>query len=89
MSKKDDVILKLGKDDTCTLEEFQYYVRNMREHLGMSQAEMARYLVVSQTTVKNWEQGKRIPKDPYTTINAIRHLLKRERVKRNEQNYRK
>lgn len=39
-------------------------VRAVRERLGLSQSEFAEAFGVSVATVRNWEQGRRIPRGP-------------------------
>ena len=39
-------------------------VKTIRETLGLSQEGFAAYLDVSVATIRNWEQGRRIPRGP-------------------------
>lgn len=39
-------------------------VKAIRERLGLSQEGFADYLDVSVATIRNWEQGRRIPRGP-------------------------
>lgn len=39
-------------------------VRAIRQRLGTSQAEFALLIGVSVATVRNWEQGRRVPEGP-------------------------
>lgn len=39
-------------------------VRTIRQRLGKSQAEFARMIGVSVSTLQNWEQGRREPEGP-------------------------
>ncbi len=39
-------------------------VKEIREMLGMSQTEFARAFGVTVSTVRNWEQGRRVPRGP-------------------------
>ena len=51
-------------------------VRAIRERLRMSQEDFAGYLEVRVATVRNWEQGRRIPRGP------ARRLLELSRDRR-------
>jgi putative transcriptional regulator len=39
-------------------------VRRIRDRLGMSQSEFALMIGVSVATLRNWEQGRRVPEGP-------------------------
>jgi putative transcriptional regulator len=39
-------------------------VKKIRERLGMSQTEFALMIGVSVATLRNWEQGRRVPEGP-------------------------
>ncbi len=39
-------------------------VRSIRENLGRSQTEFALLIGVSVATLRNWEQGRRVPEGP-------------------------
>ena len=62
-------------------------VKAIREHFGMSQADMATFLKVSKRTLENWEQGRRSPTGPAQTLlrimelepNAVRRALRTDR----------
>lgn len=43
--------------------------------LNMSQAELSTYIKISPETIRNWEQGKRIPTGP---AKALRKILYHE-----------
>jgi len=54
-------------------------LRSLRARLGVSQAQLAKLLKVSQLTVYNWEAGKSAPrKERLAEIVALRGLGKRE-----------
>ena len=46
-------------------------VKNLRKDLGISQAEFAKLLGVTQKTVSNWEMGKVIPESKLEMLNNI------------------
>ena len=53
--------------------------RSMRTKLGLSAAELAKLLGVSQQSVYNWERGKAVPRSSQVaTIAALRGIGKRE-----------
>lgn len=39
-------------------------IRNIRERLGLSQAQFALLIGISVSTLQNWEQGRREPEGP-------------------------
>jgi putative transcriptional regulator len=46
-------------------------VRALRQRLGLTQAEFAARLVVPIETIRNWEQGKRLPRGPARALLAV------------------
>jgi putative transcriptional regulator len=46
-------------------------VRALRRRLGLTQAEFAARLVVPVETIRNWEQGKRLPRGPARALLAV------------------
>lgn len=50
-------------------------VKAIREHLGLSQSEMATFMQVSKRTLENWEQGRRGPTGP---AQALLRIMARE-----------
>lgn len=46
-------------------------VQVLRARLGMSQAEFAAAFGVSVATVRNWEQGRRIPRGPARVLLSV------------------
>ena len=46
-------------------------VRALRQRLGLTQAEFAARLVVPVETIRNWEQGKRLPRGPARALLAV------------------
>jgi putative transcriptional regulator len=46
-------------------------VRALRQRLGLTQAEFAARLAVPIETIRNWEQGKRLPRGPARALLAV------------------
>jgi len=46
-------------------------VRGIRENLGQSQTEFALLIGVSVATLRNWEQGRRVPEGPARALLRI------------------
>lgn len=46
-------------------------VRGLRQRLGLTQAEFAARLAVPIETIRNWEQGKRLPRGPARALLAV------------------
>lgn len=49
------------QDDAEALQDAANFARQVREQLGLSQADFANSINVSLDTIRNWEQGKRCP----------------------------
>ncbi len=50
-----------AEDDADALRDAARFARRVRRRLGCSQAEFAERIDVSLDTIRNWEQGKRLP----------------------------
>ena len=50
-----------AEDDADALRDAAKFARRVRRRLGFSQAEFAARIGVSLDTIRNWEQGKRLP----------------------------
>lgn len=48
-------------NDPAAPQEATQFARQVRQRLGLSQAEFAQRTDVSLETIRNWEQGKRRP----------------------------
>ncbi|MGO9360812.1 MAG: helix-turn-helix domain-containing protein [Xanthobacteraceae bacterium] len=46
-------------------------VRELRQRLGLTQADFAARLAVPIETIRNWEQGKRLPRGPARALLAV------------------
>ena len=67
---EEDIARQIAEDEAAAMQDAAQYARRIRERLGLSQAEFSRRIHVSLETVRNWEQGKRVPSG------AARSLLK-------------
>jgi len=67
---EEDIARQIAEDEAAAMQDAAQYARRIRERLGLSQAEFSRRIHVSLETVRNWEQGKRVPSG------AARALLK-------------
>lgn len=76
---KDANLVYISENEVVTKTEFAFYMKNVRISLGLSQEEMAQIIGMSVDTVKKYETGKRIPKDPYKVVTAIREYIKTKR----------
>jgi len=48
-------------DDEQAIMEVAQFARRVRKSVGMSQSEFSKSIEVSVETIRNWEQGKRVP----------------------------
>ena len=48
-------------DDREAMQDTAQFARQVRQRMGLSQAELARRIDVPLETIRNWEQGKRSP----------------------------
>ncbi len=58
-------------DDLDARAEAAALIRGLRARTGLSQAAFARRLNVSVETLRNWEQGKRLPRGPARALLRI------------------
>lgn len=56
-----EVLRHMQEDETQARLDAAKYARKVRKKLGLNQKEFARRIHVSVETVRNWEQGKRVP----------------------------
>ena len=56
-----DITRQMAEDEREAMQDAARYARRVRRKLGLSQREFARRIHVSVETVRNWEQGKRVP----------------------------
>ncbi len=66
-----------GKRAPSRVFDFGNRVKDIREELGQSQASFAELLKIPVGTLRNWEQGRRVPRGPAQSLLAIvEHLPK-------------
>ncbi len=58
---EEDIVRQQNADEAESMKEAAKYARRVRKRLGLTQLEFSRRIDVSVDTVRNWEQGKRLP----------------------------
>jgi len=61
------------EDNMEALQDAAKFARQVREQLGLSQADFAESINVSLDTIRNWEQGKRCPTGAAKALLKIIH----------------
>lgn len=56
-----DIARHIAKDEAEAAQHAARYTRMVRKRLGLTQQELAQRINVSLDTIRNWEQGKRVP----------------------------
>ena len=52
-------------------------IKEIRDELGQSQSEFAGLLSIPVSTLRNWEQGRRVPQGPaQSLLKIVKHLPK-------------
>jgi DNA-binding transcriptional regulator YiaG len=74
-----DSKIRISADEEVTREDFAFWIKSMREGLTLSHEEMAEIIGVSPSTVKKYEKGRQLPKDPFLVVNNIRGYIKSRR----------
>ena len=59
-----EIARQIAADDAVATAAAAAHIRGLRTRTGLSQAAFARRLNVSVETLRNWEQGKRLPQGP-------------------------
>jgi len=67
---EEEIALQKAADDKEAMQDAAKYARRIRKRLGLTQAELSLRIGVSIDTIRNWEQGKRVP------TGAARSLLR-------------
>lgn len=67
---EDEIAAQAAQDDAEAMQDAAAYARRVRKKIGLSQRAFAERIGVPVDTVRNWEQGKRLPRG------AARALLK-------------
>ena len=66
-----------GKRKPSRVFYFGSRIREIRDELGQSQLEFAELLRIPVSTLRNWEQGRRIPQGPaQSLLKIVEHLPK-------------
>jgi putative transcriptional regulator len=66
-----DIARQAAEDDAESARHVAAYVRRVRRRTGLSQAAFAARIGVPLDTVRNWEQGKRLPAGPAKALLRI------------------
>lgn len=56
-----EIARQAATDDAEAVQDAAQFARQVRQRMGLSQAEFAQRIDVSLETIRNWEQGKRSP----------------------------
>ena len=56
-----DIARHIAEDEAEAAQHAARYTRMVRKRLGLTQQELAQRINVSLDTIRNWEQGKRVP----------------------------
>jgi len=60
-----------AEDDAASTQDAAAYTRRVRRRTGLTQAAFAARIGVPLDTVRNWEQGKRLPAGPAKALLKI------------------
>ncbi len=60
-STDQDIAAQVRADEVQAMHDAAKFTRRVRTRLGLSQAEFSHRIDVSLETIRNWEQGKRVP----------------------------
>jgi putative transcriptional regulator len=66
-----DLKRQAAEDDAAGVQDAALYARRVRRRTGLTQADFASRLGVPVDTVRNWEQGKRLPAGPAKALLRI------------------
>ncbi|MFZ4410852.1 MAG: helix-turn-helix domain-containing protein [Paracraurococcus sp.] len=66
-----DVQRQAAEDDAASAQDAAAYTRRVRRRTGLTQAAFAARIGVPLDTVRNWEQGKRLPAGPAKALLKI------------------
>jgi putative transcriptional regulator len=67
----EDIARHIAEDDAEARDAAAAHIRNLRARTGLSQPAFAKHLRVSVETLRNWEQGKRLPQGPARALLRI------------------
>jgi len=66
-----DIQRHAAEDDAASAQDAAAYPRRVRRRTGLTQAAFAARIGVPLDTVRNWEQGKRLPAGPAKALLKI------------------
>ena len=66
-----DIQRQAAEDDAAATQDAALYARRVRRRAGLTQAAFAQRIGVPLDTVRNWEQGKRLPAGPAKALLKI------------------
>lgn len=66
-----DILRHAAADDAASAQDAAAYARRVRRRTGLTQAAFAARIGVPLDTVRNWEQGKRLPAGPAKALLKI------------------
>ena len=70
-----------GKRKPSRVFYFGNRIKGIRAELGQSQLEFAELLQIPVSTLRNWEQGRRIPQGPAQSLLKIVESLPKQAIK--------
>jgi len=68
---EEQIAAQIVEDDAEAMRDAAAYARRVRRKIGLSQVAFARRIGVPVDTVRNWEQGKRLPRNPARALLRI------------------
>jgi putative transcriptional regulator len=68
---EEQIAAQIAEDDAEVMRDAAAYVRRVRRKVGLSQVAFANRIGVPVDTVRNWEQGKRLPRGPARALLRI------------------
>lgn len=66
-----DIARQAAEDDEAARHDAAAYARRVRKRTGLTQAAFAARIGVPIDTVRNWEQGKRLPAGPARALMRV------------------
>ena len=68
---EEEIAAQIAEDDAEAMRDAAAYARRVRRRVGLSQVAFAQRIGVPVDTVRNWEQGKRLPRGPARALLRI------------------
>ena len=66
-----EIAAQIAADEAEAMRDAAAYARRVRRRIGLSQVAFANRIGVPVDTVRNWEQGKRVPQGPARALLRI------------------